>query len=99
MSLASSWLARHRAQLAAPALVAALFVVQPAAAAGDPSAGVTAANQALQQAQAQAGGADQALAAARAQLASASADLSALDQHIASLNVTIAADTATVDSL
>jgi len=91
--------ARRRLAAALPFVAALSFIAQPVAAAGDPNADVNSAQQALQNAQAQAGAEDTALTAAQSNLAAANAQLAALHQRIASLDATVAADTAAVARL
>jgi beta-N-acetylglucosaminidase len=99
MRFRSSWLARHRCQIAVPFVTALMLVAQGASAAGDPQSAVNNAHSQLHAAQAQASADDTALAGARAELASANAYLAALDSRISTLDATIHDDAATVARL
>ncbi|MBV8195288.1 MAG: glucosaminidase domain-containing protein [Candidatus Dormibacteraeota bacterium] len=104
MGLMASWAAHHRLACALPATLLCVLCSQPVAADNAPptpdaQTQVNNAQQALSNAQNQAGAEDSALAAAQASLASYTAQLNALQARIASLNTTIAADTADYDAL
>jgi len=86
--------ARWRAGAAVLTTLLVAIPVMPAAAAGDPAAQVSQAQQSLQNAKQQALQADSALGAAQQDLAAAQAQLAALTKQVAAIDAEIAADDA-----